>query len=343
MRVLIIKTSSLGDVVHTLPALTDARLAIPEISFDWVVEEAFAPIPSWHSAVNEVIPAALRRWRKSPFSKQTRQQWREFKNRIMTADYDMVIDAQGLIKSAWLTRMAKGTSHGLDRQSAREGLVAYSYDVVHQVDKSQHAIERVRELFAKVLEYPLPESVPDYGIQTGDRGKVARQLVFLHGTTWQSKHWPESYWQDLLELATKNNYQVQLPWGNDEEKNRAERLAQNNDRVQVSPAMDLNGLATLLSSSTGAAAVDTGLGHLAAALSLPTVSMYGSTDPSLTGTLGNYQGQLKVEFECAPCLRRQCHYSKDSPVNPACYQTLQPAQVWHKLQQLINEKENIND
>ncbi len=335
MRVLIIKTSSLGDVVHTLPALTDARAAIPDISFDWIVEEAFAPIPRLHGAVDQVIPVALRRWRKSPFLKQSRQQWQEFRQRIKTTDYDLVIDAQGLIKSAWLTRMAKGTSHGLNRQSAREGLVAFSYDVAHQVDKGQHAIERLRQLFAKALDYPLPERQPDYGISTGDHGKTSRQLVFLHGTTWQSKHWPESYWQELLDFTTNNNYRVQLPWGNDEEKARAERLAQSNVLVQVSPAMDLNGLASLLSTSAGAVAVDTGLGHLAAALSLPTVSIYGSTDPSLSGTRGNYQSRLKVEFDCAPCLRRQCQYTQDAAVSPACYQTLQPAQVWHTLQQLM--------
>jgi heptosyltransferase-1 len=302
MRVLIIKTSSLGDVVHTLPALSDARAAMPDISFDWVVEEAYAAIPSWHNAVKQVIPVALRRWRQSPFSKKTRQQWHDFRKKIKAAEYDRVIDAQGLLKSAWLTRMANGTSHGLNRQSARECLAAFSYDLVHQVDKGQHAIQRVRELFAKALDYPLPETPPDYGMHTGDQSKNTRQLVFLHGTTWQSKLWPESYWLELLDFATKNNYQVQLPWGNDEEKHRAQRLAENNDQVHVSPAMNLEQLATLLSGSTAAVAVDTGLGHLAAALSLPTVSIYGSTDPSLTGTKGNYQGQLKVEFECAPCL-----------------------------------------
>lgn len=343
MRVLIIKTSSLGDVVHALPALSDARAAIPDISFDWVIEEAYTPIPSWHAAVKQVIPVALRHWRQSPFSKQTRQQWHDFRKNIKAVDYDLVIDAQGLLKSAWLTRMAHGTSHGLNRQSAREGLVAYSYDVVHQVDKGQHAIQRVRQLFARALDYPLAESPPDYGINSGDHASDSRQLVFLHGTTWLSKLWPESYWLELLDFATKNNYQVQLPWGNDEEKERAQRLAENNDQVHVSPAMNLQEMATLLSGSTGAVAVDTGLGHLAAALSLPTVSIYGSTDPSLTGTLGNYQGQLTVEFECAPCLRRQCQYTKEAPVSPACYQTLQPARVWHKLQQLMLEKENIND
>lgn len=338
MRVLVIKTSSLGDVVHALPALTDARAAIPEISFDWVVEEAFAPIPSWHSAVIEVIPVALRRWRKSPFSKQTRQQWHEFKHRIQATDYDMVIDAQGLFKSAWLTRMAIGSSHGFDRHSAREGLVAFSYDNSHHVDRDKHAIERVRELFAKALNYPLPESPPDYGITTGKQDKDSRQLVFLHGTTWQSKHWPEQYWLQMVELATNDGYQVQLPWGNNEEKARAERLARNNDKALVSSSMDLNGVAALLASSSGAVAVDTGLGHLAAAFSLPAVSIYGSTDPLLTGTRGRFQAQLKVNFECAPCLQRVCLYTKDAPVSPACYQTIKPADVWRQLQSLIKEK-----
>ncbi len=339
MRVLIIKTSSLGDVVHALPALTDAKAAIPNISFDWVVEEAFAPIPGWHDAVIQVIPVALRRWRKAPLAKQTRQQWHEFKHRIKTADYDLVIDAQGLIKSAWLARMANGISHGLDRHSAREGVVAYSYDKTHQVSKDKHAIERLRELFAKALGYPLPATPPDYGLSPGEQEKHCRQLVFLHGTTWQSKHWPEKYWLEMVEFATSAGYQVQLPWGNDEEKARAERLAQHNDRAQVSPAMDLNGIASLLGRSTGAVAVDTGLGHLAAALSLPSVSLYGATDPFLTGTRGRYQAQLTVEFECSPCLQRQCHYKETSAVSPACYQSLPAAQVWQKLQQLINDKE----
>ena len=340
MRVLLIKTSSLGDVVHALPALTDARLAIPSISFDWVVEEAFAAIPSWHSSVNQVIPVALRRWRKSPLSRQTRQQWHEFKQRIVATDYDAVIDAQGLFKSAWLSSKANGTTHGFDRQSAREGLVSFSYDKCHHVEREQHAIERVRQLFAKALNYTLPTNPPDYGIHSGERDENAGQLVFLHGTTWQSKHWPEQYWLKMVELATNDGYQVQLPWGNNAEKARAERLASNNDRAVVCPEMDLTGIASLLSSSSGAVAVDTGLGHLAAAFSLPAVSIYGSTNPLLTGSRGRFQKQLKADFECAPCLRRECNYTKDSAVKPACYQSITPTEVWQQLKILIKEKKH---
>ncbi len=341
MRVLIVKTSSLGDVLHALPALTDARAAIPEVSFDWVVEEAFSSIPSWHDAVVQVLPVALRRWRRAPLSKLNRQQWQQFKHRIRSVDYDLVIDAQGLWKSAWLTRLAHGTSHGFDRRSAREGLASLCYDVTHQISRDKHAIDRVRELFAKALHYPVSDRIPDYGISSGEQTGNKRQLVFLHGTTWPSKHWPESYWQKMIDLATKDGYLVQLPWGDDEERARAERLAHNNDLARVSPAMDLNGIASLLTNSAGAVAVDTGLGHLAAALSLPAVSIYGSTDPFLTGTRGNHQAQLKVDFECAPCLQRKCRYTKSSAVKPACYQTLPPALVWEKLQQLMNEKEKI--
>ena len=340
MRVLIVKTSSLGDVVHALPALTDARQAIPDLYFDWVVEEAFSPIPSWHHAVIQVIPVALRRWRKAPLAKQTRHQWHEFKHRLHAADYDLVIDAQGLLKSAWLTRMVKTTSHGLDRNSAREGLVAYSYDITHNISRDKHAIDRVRELFAKALDYPLPDSPADYGIYRGDPDFQSKQLVFLHGTTWQSKHWPEPYWLKMVELATSAGFQVQLPWGNDVERARAEELARNNELAHVCSAMDLNGVASLLSCSAGAIAVDTGLGHLAAALSIPAVSIYGATDPSLTGTRGLYQAQLEADFECAPCLRRECNYTKDTAVRPACYQTLNPEFVWQQLQQQLEERKN---
>ena len=339
MRVLIIKTSSLGDVVHTLPALSDAQQVIPGIEFDWVVEEAFASIPAWHSAVNEVIPVALRRWRKALFASATRRQWRTFKQRLQAKQYDLVIDAQGLLKSAWLTAKAHGPSHGYDRQSAREGLVASTYQVSHRVAREQHAIDRVRSLFAAALGYPLPAGRPDYGIARDSANIDATQLVFLHGTTWPSKHWPEQYWRQLVAIAAGAGYQVVLPSGNAEERERAQRLAENNDQVEAAATMDLEGLAELLASSAGAVAVDTGLGHLATALALPTVSLYGSTDPSLTGTRGQYQAQLAAEFECAPCLQRQCRYNKPAAVSPACYQSLQPQQVWDKLQQLLQEKE----
>ena len=338
-RALIIKTSSLGDVIHALPALTDAVQAIPEIRFDWVVEEAFAPIPSWHPAVVQVIPVALRRWRKAPFSRQTHAQWHEFRHRIGAADYDLVIDAQGLLKSAWLTRMASGEHHGMDRHSAREGLASLAYDHKHHIPKGGHAIERLRELFSSALGYAVHHTEPDYGIFTGDPHAVERTLVFLHATSWSSKHWPEEYWQEMIGLAAEAGFTIVLPWGSEDERERSERLATAAESAQVPPAMDLNSIAGLLSSATGAIAVDTGLGHLAAAFALPTVSLYGPTDQQLTGTRGHFQAQLQSDFGCAPCLQRKCSYKEESEVTPACFEATTPDRVWQTLQQLIKQKE----
>src|SRR5690606_6912806 len=164
MRVLLIKTSSLGDVIHTLPALTDALEAIPGIRFDWVVEEGFAEIPVWHPAVAEVIPVAIRRWRKSPLKTLRSGEWQRFRQRLHKHSYDLVIDAQGLFKSAVLTLGLKVPVAGLDRRSAREPLASRFYDKRIAVPRDQHAVERVRQLFAQALGYRLPARVGDYGL-----------------------------------------------------------------------------------------------------------------------------------------------------------------------------------
>lgn len=193
MRVLIIKTSSLGDVIHTLPALTDAAQAIPGIRFDWVVEEGFAEIPCWHPAVDQVIPVAIRRWRKNLWQTIKSGEWKAFKQRVRERKYDLVIDAQGLVKSAWLTRYVKAPVAGLDRYSAREGWASRFYDRRLSVATGQHAVERVRQLFAMALAYDLPEGIGNYGLDLErlQLPPAAPYVVFLHGTTWATKRWPK--------------------------------------------------------------------------------------------------------------------------------------------------------
>lgn len=165
MRVLIVKTSSMGDVLHTLPALTDAAQAIPGIRFDWVVEEGFAQIPSWHKSVERVIPVAIRRWRKAWFSAPIKAERQAFREAVQAVKYDAIIDAQGLVKSAALvTRLAHGVKHGMDWQSAREPLASLFYNRRHHIAKQQHAVERTRELFAKSLGYAKPQTQGDYAI-----------------------------------------------------------------------------------------------------------------------------------------------------------------------------------
>lgn len=294
MRVLVVKTSSMGDVLHTLPALTDAFNCLPNITFDWVVEENFAQIPAWHFAVDNVIPVAIRRWRKNWFSKSIRQERHQFIKLLREREYDCIIDAQGLIKSAFLvTRKALGTKHGLDRKSIKEPIASWFYDVKHNVPKSMHAIERVRLLFAKSLGYTLPEKIGDYAIARHfltdlplDHGQY---LVFLHATTRPEKHWTENAWRDLIELVEPSGLKIKLPWGAPHEQRRANRLAEGFEHVEVLPKLSLSQVASVLAGAKAVVSVDTGLSHLTAALDRPNITLFGETDPKLIGGYGKNQ------------------------------------------------------
>nr|VFJ95173.1 MAG: heptosyltransferase-1 [Candidatus Kentron sp. H]VFJ96033.1 MAG: heptosyltransferase-1 [Candidatus Kentron sp. H]VFK02120.1 MAG: heptosyltransferase-1 [Candidatus Kentron sp. H] len=337
MRVLIIKTSSLGDVIHTLPALTDAARAISGIRFDWVVEEAFAEIPAWHPAVDRVIPVAVRHWRRHPVDAWRRGVWSAFKTRVREHEYDAVIDAQGLLKSAWLTRQARGKTFGFDGRSAREPMAARFYDAPLSVAKGQHAVERVRALFANALGYEIgakgryPQG--EYGLvlptgQVSDpSGQPADTVVVLHGTTWPTKHWPEGSWVALSGKLVEAGFRVALPWGNGTERLRARRIAEASGG-EAPHRMDLTGLAGLLSGAAGCISVDTGPGHLAAAVGCPTVSLFGPTDPRLTGPYGRNQRILHSDFPCAPCLRKRCSYPIEQGHGPPCFDELSADRVF---------------
>lgn len=294
MRVLIVKTSSMGDVLHTLPALTDAQQAIPGIQFDWVVEEGFAQIPSWHAAVDRVIPVAIRRWRKAWFSAPIKAERKAFRNAVRLQQYDAIIDAQGLVKSAALvTRLARGVKHGMDWSTAREPLASLFYNRKHHIAKQQHAVERTRELFAQSLGYTKPQSQGDYAIArhflTDLSANSGQYAVFLHATTRDDKHWPEANWRELIGLLNNAGIRIKLPWGAPHEEARAKRLAEGFSYVDVLPRMTLEEVARVLAGAKFVVSVDTGLSHLTAALDRPNITLYGPTDPGLIGGYGKNQ------------------------------------------------------
>ncbi|MFU0930582.1 lipopolysaccharide heptosyltransferase RfaC [Kluyvera cryocrescens] len=317
MRVLIVKTSSMGDVLHTLPALTDAMRAIPGIRFDWVVEEGFAQIPSWHEAVDRVIPVAIRRWRKAWFSAPIKAERKAFRDTVQSVKYDAIIDAQGLVKSAALvTRLARGIKHGMDWQTAREPLASLFYNRRHHIAKQQHAVERTRELFAKSLSYVKPESQGDYAIAQHflhvSPADSAPYCVFLHATTRDDKHWPESHWRELIGLLQESGLRIKLPWGASHEEARAQRLAQGFDYVDVLPRLSLEKIAHVLAEAKFVISVDTGLSHLTAALDRPNITLYGPTDPGLIGGYGKNQVACCSESKDladlpAPAVIRELH------------------------------------
>ena len=351
MRVLLVKTSSLGDVIHALPALTDAARAIPGITFDWVVEEGFAEIPTWHPAVGKVIPVAIRRWRKNIWQTIKSGEWRRFKQSLRAEKYDLVIDAQGLVKSAWLTRYVNAPVAGLDKNSAREPLASRFYQRRLAVARGQHAVERLRQLFAVALGYDLPKGLGDYGLDVERLIELPRNkpyVLFLHGTTWDTKHWPELYWRDLALRMADKGVEVRLPWGNPTEKARAERIANGLSNAVVLPKLNLAGVARVLASASACVAVDTGLGHLAAALDVPTISLFGPTNPGLTGAYGKVQIHLASDFPCAPCLQKKCTYQPTAQDQqrfdlknewPLCFTRLNPERVASRLSTLLLAEE----
>ncbi|OCG26785.1 lipopolysaccharide heptosyltransferase 1 [Gilliamella sp. HK2] len=294
MRALIVKTSSMGDVLHTLPALTDAANSLSNITFDWVVEENFTQIPSWHFAVDRVIPVAIRRWRKNWFAKNVRQERHKFIQTLSQQEYDCIIDAQGLIKSAFLiTRKAHGIKHGLDRKSIKEPIASWFYDVKHSIPKQMHAIERIRLLFAQSLQYKQPDSIGDYAIAQHFLSSLPddnqQYLIFLHATTRDEKHWSEEAWRNLIKLVEPTGLKIKLPWGAPHEQARAIRLAQGFKHVEVLPKLSLSDIATIIAGAKAVVSVDTGLSHLTAALDRPNITLFGETDPKLIGGYGKNQ------------------------------------------------------
>lgn len=292
MRILLIKTSSLGDVVHNLPVVTDLRREHPEASIDWVVEESFADVVRLHPGVRRVIPVALRRWRKSLLTPATWNEMRAFRTALQAENYDLAIDTQGLLKSALITRMARGKHCGYDASSAREPVAAHFYDAAFEVPKHLHAVARNRRLAALAAGYVAP-AAPDYGIATAPARCVpsgtfrGTEAILLTATSRDDKLWPEERWIAAGRALHERGLTCLLPAGSATERERATRIAQAIPGAVALPPLSLPELAAQLVAARIVIGVDTGLVHLAAALGRPTLALFCASDPTLTGVVAN--------------------------------------------------------
>ncbi|MDP1519693.1 lipopolysaccharide heptosyltransferase I [Porticoccus litoralis] len=350
MQVLIVKLSSMGDLVQALPALTDAQRAIPGIQFDWAVDEAFAEIPTWHPTVRNTIKTAHRRWRKNLFNFFFGGELTRFTRELRQVEYDIVIDAQSNLKSSLVTWLTRGLKCGPDRSSVREFGAQFAYNQTYAIAKNQLAIDRWRQLFSQVLGYELPDTKPDF-LLTGDGAKYAEwpspsvelpnrpYLVFVHNASWDNKCWINEHWRQLIELAASEGFDVLLPWGAEWERQQAELLAEGFDHATVLPRLPLTDIASVLSHSSGAICVDTGLAHIAAALEVPMVTLYGPTDAALIGAYGKHSVHLSAQgFECTPCYKRSCTYQHYKGPEAQCLKTFTAQKVWREW---LKVKENL--
>src|SRR5499427_7203820 len=290
--VLFIKTSSLGDVIHHMPALTEARRQRPAARFCWVVEEAFAPLVQIHPAVSQVIPVASRRWRRAPLAPSTVREIASFRRAMRARRYDAVVDTQGLVRSALMARLARGRRHGYDANSIRERAASWFYDVRHGVARDLHAIARNRMLTGRALGYA-PDSGLDFGLERASFATAGSSYgILFHSTARPEKEWPEASWIALCRALAARGGALVLPWGTQAEHARSTRIAAAVGNARVPDRQPLDRMARLVAGASFVVGVDTGLLHLAAALGVPLVAIFVGSEPGLTGPVG--PGKIEI-------------------------------------------------
>jgi heptosyltransferase-1 len=285
--VLIVKTSSLGDIVHMFPAVVDARREIPQLRLSWVVEEAFAPLVAMHPAVDDVITVSWRRWRSRLWSRASWREAREIWRQLGTSRYDDIVDTQGLIRSAVISSLANGKRQGYDYSSIRERPASLAYDARHHVPRGLHAIERNRRLTAAALGYAHDDTNIDYGLSSLRRKpKRPPYALLVRNTSAKRKRWPEESWIELGTFLVGRGLRVLLPSGNLDDFTMAAQTAALIPGAEALHPMPLEGIAHLIGGAHLVVGVDTGLLHLAAGLGAPLVGLFPATDPELTGPRG---------------------------------------------------------
>lgn len=337
-RILLIKLTSLGDLLHALPALTDAHRINPEWEFDWLVDESFQEIASFHPAVKNIYTANHRKWRSALGELNTYRSIFSLIRKLRQEKYDLIIDGQGNFKTALLTLCMKGETAGYDRQSAREPIVFLAYQKTFAISKKAHAIQRLRELFAHALHYEVPTTAPDFLINREKFKQPALDLpphflLFVHSASWKTKLWPEEHWKALIKQTVQHGFSILLPWGNREEEERAKRLAIS-PKVMVLPKLSLSEIGFVIAQAKACVCVDTGLSHLAAALNIPAITLYGATDSGLTGANGQHQIHFQSSLSCAPCHKKSCLYPC-AGLNPPCLAQVQPDSIFSHLQKML--------
>jgi heptosyltransferase-1 len=312
-RILIVKLSSLGDVVHAMAAVQDIRRALPKAQIDWVVERAFAPLVARCEGVQRIIPCALRQWRKNLLSSQTRREWSAFKAELQHEAYDTVIDLQGLTKSALVSWLAQtrvcGLRFGMANRTEGSGYEAptrWVADRAIALDPHVHAVQRARLVCAEALGYAL-EGEARFGLRPGTQAVPQAQaralhkllahpgaaanpfaprksvVVLVHGTSRADKEWPLDHWIALGQRLNHSGFCVALANGSAAEKATSEQIAAELADAWVWPGMPLDALVDTMAHCAGVIGVDSGLSHIAVALGLPHVQIYNFDTAWRTG------------------------------------------------------------
>jgi len=287
----------MGDLMHALPALTEAKEHVENISFDWVVDTNFSSVPSWHPLVNKIITTDHRNWKKQLFSTASRNSLREVINAIDGSDYDLVVDMQNNLKSAFISYLSKHDVVGMDAKSAREYPAHLAYSKKVYVNKYLHAIERQKKLLGEAIGYNYRADDINYGASHKSFIKPnidlpGNYVVLVQNASWVTKQWSVNKWQDLVKYLEGQNIEMILPSGNLEELKRAKEICSTSSKARAIDLMSLNEIAYIIKNADFCVCSDTGLAHLSALTGTPSITLYGPTQTSLIGTTGINQKHL---------------------------------------------------
>lgn len=340
MRVLIVRLSAMGDIVHTLPAVTDAVRARPDVTFDWLVDETFADIPRLHPGIERVITASFLKYKKNWRSAFASGEVGSFIRELREFKYDLIIDVQGIFKSAFAAMLARGRRAGYIGRDVHEWGAHLTYAERFAAPETQHIVTQIRQLLSAALGYEFDPSRVDHGL---DRTRLPQVdlpadspfLVFVHSTAWPSKNWPADHWRRLIALARADGFQIVLPWGTESERLRSVELAGNDQGVKVLSAMTIGQKAAVISAAAGSLGLDTGLSHLAGALGMPSITIYGPTDPQLVGSKGEHQRHVVADFRCLFCHKESCRLDGIRRDEPVCLDTVTGDTVWGEMKNLL--------
>lgn len=287
MKILIVKTTSMGDVVHALPAISDIKKHDPQAEIHWLVEASFSGIPLSCPLVDKVISCRVRQWRKNIFSQGTWQEISALKKQLVLEQYDKVIDLQGLIKSAVLARLTKAPICGYDKHSIKEPLASNFYTHRFSVSTSLPAITRCRNLTALSLGYPIPKDEPQFVFKSYEK-EMERKVLFFANTSRDSKLWPEAKWIELGRKLTDQGIEILLPWGSNVEQERVCRIAEQiGSEATVPPRKSIQEMIALIGKSYAVVGLDTGMTHLSSAMGIPTVGIFRDYPIELVPLAGN--------------------------------------------------------
>jgi heptosyltransferase-1 len=336
MNILIIKLTSLGDVIHTLAALS-CLSNTDTLQIDWLVAPEYQSLLALHPAIHRSIACPLRHWRGRYRQALKSGEMRQFLKNLREDRYDMIIDAQSAIKTAVLSRLCRlnpgGRIMGYDKKNVREYGAHWAYHQHFSIDKHQHAINRLIQLLTSALGHQtldfnktqIPKLNLDFSRLPNLTISLPKHFVLaIPNTTWLSKHWPDAHW---LALFDKITVPILIPAGNAQEQTRAAEFARQTKHVICLPKMSLPELIQIIRHASLVISVDTGLGHLAAGLGIPAIHLYGPTNPNKIGAQGEHQTLLKSNVTCQKTCKRRCDITEYAAHSSACMAELSVNQV----------------